>query len=140
MRGDAWELESAQDREIEMAQKTESIAPRQSNADQSCFFLCDRHSADRPTADVPADRLGASLTIKPSAVTRDQVAERCDDEGEYVEARTEAMARTIARRRERGESGSESESEEREQRKWSNDKYQYNSRPEPRDRGTIEKQ
>ncbi|KAJ7697088.1 hypothetical protein B0H14DRAFT_2649998 [Mycena olivaceomarginata] len=57
--------------------------------------------------DVPADRLGASLTIKPSAVTRDQVTERCDDEGEDVEARTETMARTIASRRERGESESE---------------------------------
>ncbi|KAJ7892333.1 hypothetical protein B0H14DRAFT_3126160 [Mycena olivaceomarginata] len=69
--------------------------------------------------DVPADRLGASLTIKPSAVTRDQVAERCDDEREDVEARTETMARTIARRRVRGESGSESESEGRERNEWS---------------------
>lgn len=34
VRGDAWELESAQDREIGRAQKTEAAAARQSNADQ----------------------------------------------------------------------------------------------------------
>jgi hypothetical protein len=40
------------------------------------------------------------------------VAERCVDEGEDVVARTKAMVRTTARRRERGEYESESESED----------------------------
>ncbi|KAJ7349796.1 hypothetical protein DFH08DRAFT_807142 [Mycena albidolilacea] len=68
-------------------------------------------AADFNLAYAPEYKAGITLSLS-SAVTRDQVAERCVDEGEDVVARTKAMVWTTARRRERGECESESESED----------------------------